>query len=47
MKEKGIRQDIIESSTHSINLDDILKIYKKANVLNKFIKKRFGSRCNI
>ncbi len=43
MKEKGIRQDIIESSTYSINLDNILKTFKKANTLNKLISKEIGS----
>ena len=43
MKEKEIRQDIIESSTYSINLDKILKTYKKAIVLNRFIKKEIGT----
>jgi len=43
MKEKGIRQDIIESSSHSINLDNILKTFKKAIMLNKFITKELGT----
>ena len=43
MKEKEIRQDIIESSTYSINLDKILKTYKKAIILNRFIKKEIGT----
>ncbi len=42
MKEKGIRQDIIESSTTSNNLDNILKTFKKASTLNKFITKELG-----
>ena len=42
MKEKGIRQDIIESSTLSFKLDSILKIYKKASTLNKLILKETG-----
>ncbi len=42
MKEKGIRQDIIESSTHYYNIDDILKIYNKASVLNKLIFEEVG-----
>ena len=29
MKEKRIRQDIIESSTISYSIDNILKVYKK------------------
>ena len=43
MKEKGIRQDIIESSASSSNLDHILKTYKKASTLNKFITKDLGT----
>ncbi len=43
MKEKGIRQDIIESSTSSYKIDNILKIYKKATVLNKLILKEIGT----
>ncbi len=42
MKEKAIRQDIIESSTLSYNIDDILKIYNKASVLNRLILKDIG-----
>ena len=42
MKEKGIRQDIIESSTMSFKVDGILKIYKKASTLNKLILKDTG-----
>ncbi len=42
MKEKEIRQDIIESSTMSYSIDDILKIYKKANVFNKNVSKQVG-----
>ena len=42
MKEKNVRQDIIESSTSSYNIDDILKIYKKANTLNNMISKDIG-----
>ena len=43
MREKGIRQDIVESSTISNNLDNILKTFKKTNILNKFIKKELGA----
>ena len=42
MKEKRIRQDIIESSTISYSLDNILKVYKKASALNKIISKEIG-----
>ena len=42
MKEKGIRQDIIDSSIITYNLDNILKIYKKAFILNKVINKEVG-----
>ena len=43
MKENGVRQDIIESATLSYNLDSILKIYTKANILNKLISKEIGT----
>jgi len=39
LKEKKIRQDIIESSTFLLGLDDLLKAYKKSLCLNKNIKK--------
>ena len=42
MKEKGIRQDIIEASISSYSIDQILKIYNKAVVLNKLISKEIG-----
>ena len=43
LKEKQIRQDIIESSTYLLSLDDLLKAYKKSLCLNKNIKKEIGS----
>ncbi len=42
LKEKQIRNDIIESSTNISNVDEILKIFKKSVALNKNIKKDFG-----
>ncbi len=42
MKEKSIRQDIIEGAISSYNIDQILKIYNKSFVLNKHIKKEIG-----
>jgi len=42
MKEKGIRNDIIESVMLSYNIDNILKIYKKTLTLNKLISKEIG-----
>ncbi len=42
LKEKQIRNDIIESSTNISNVDEILKVYKKSEALNKNIKKDFG-----
>tara|TARA_B100001540_G_scaffold99819_1_gene89830 strand:+ start:1391 stop:3454 length:2064 start_codon:yes stop_codon:yes gene_type:complete len=42
LKEKQIRNDIIESSMNISNIDEILKIYKKSLALNKNIKKDFG-----
>jgi len=42
MKEKEIRNDIIESATLNYNIDNILKIYKKTLTLNKLISKEIG-----
>ncbi len=42
MKEKGIRNDIIESVTSNYNIDNILKVYKKTLTLNKLISKEIG-----
>ena len=42
MKEKEIRNDIIESVTLAYNIDSILKIYKKTITLNKLISKEIG-----
>ena len=42
LKEKQIRNDIIESSTNISNIDEILKVFKKSLALNKNIKKDFG-----
>ena len=42
MKDNGIRQDIIEGATSSYSLDNILKIHRKAIVLNKVISKEVG-----
>ena len=42
MKEKGIRNDIIESVNLNYNIDNILKIYKKTLTLNKLISKETG-----
>ena len=42
LKEKNIRSDIIESSTNSYGIDDLLKIFNKSLNLNKNIKKDFG-----
>jgi glycyl-tRNA synthetase beta chain len=42
MKEKEIRNDIIESVTLNYNIDNILKIYKKTLILNKLISKEIG-----
>jgi glycyl-tRNA synthetase beta chain len=43
MKEKNIRQDIIEAAISSYSIDQILKIYDKSVVLNKLIKKEIGN----
>jgi len=42
LKEKQVRNDIIESSTNISNVDEILKIFKKSMALNRYIKKDFG-----
>jgi len=42
LKEKKIRNDIIESSTSTFSIDDLLKILKKSVALNKNIKKDIG-----
>ena len=42
MKEKGIRQDIIETSIINFNLNDLQMIYVKADKLNNIINKDFG-----
>ena len=42
MKEKGIRQDIIESSTLDYNINDILLIFNKVFILNKLISNQVG-----
>ena len=42
LKEKQIRNDIIESASSSFTIDELLKIYKKSQVLNKSINKEFG-----
>jgi len=42
LKEKQIRNDIVESASSSFTIDDLLKIYKKSHVLNKSINKKFG-----
>ena len=42
MKEKYIRPDIIEASLNSYGIDNIIKLYTKALVLNKLINKDIG-----
>ena len=42
MKEKEIRNDIIESVLINYNIDSILRIYKKTFALNKLISKEVG-----
>jgi len=42
MKDKAIRPDIIESAISSYGTDNILKIYKKSNILNNLINKKIG-----
>jgi glycyl-tRNA synthetase beta chain len=42
MKEKKIRNDIIEASLNSYGIDHMNKIYKKASILNNIITKEVG-----
>ena len=42
LKEKQVRNDIIESSANISNVDEILRIFKKSMALNRNIKKDFG-----
>ena len=42
MREKGIRQDIIETSLTNFNLDNLLIIFMKAKKLNKIINNEIG-----
>tara|TARA_Y100001949_G_scaffold118182_1_gene100420 strand:- start:56 stop:2122 length:2067 start_codon:yes stop_codon:yes gene_type:complete len=42
MKEKDIRSDIIEAAINSYGIDNIIKVYKKALILNKLINKETG-----
>ena len=42
MKEKNIRLDIIEAAINSYDINNIIKVYKKALILNKLINKEIG-----
>jgi glycyl-tRNA synthetase beta chain len=42
LKEKKIRNDIIESSVYTANIDELLKVFKKSLALNNNIKKDIG-----
>ena len=42
MKEKNIRLDIIEAAISSYGIDNMIKVYKKALILNKLINKDIG-----
>jgi len=42
MKEKSIRHDIIDAAVSIYNIDQNLRIYNKANILNKLITKEVG-----
>ncbi len=42
LKDKQIRLDIIDGTTSSLGIDDLMKIYKKSIFLNKNIKKDFS-----
>ena len=42
MREKNIRPDIIEASINSNGINNVIKVYKKALILNKLINKEIG-----
>jgi glycyl-tRNA synthetase beta chain len=42
MREKNIRHDIIDAAASTYNIDKNLRIYNKANILNKLINKEVG-----
>tara|TARA_Y100000590_G_scaffold410438_1_gene503488 strand:- start:982 stop:3051 length:2070 start_codon:yes stop_codon:yes gene_type:complete len=42
MKEKDIRPDIIEAALSSYGIDNMIRVYKKALILNKLINKEIG-----
>ena len=42
MREKNIRTDIIEASINSNGINNVVKVYKKALILNKLINKEIG-----
>ncbi len=42
MREKNIRHDIIDAAVSTYNIDKNLRIYNKANILNKLINKEVG-----
>ena len=42
MREKNIRPDIIEASINSNGINNVVKVYKKALILNKLINKEIG-----
>ena len=42
MREKNIRPDIIEASINSNDINNVIKVYKKALILNKLINKEIG-----
>ena len=42
MREKNIRSDIIEASINSNGINNVIKVYKKALILNKLINKEIG-----
>ena len=42
MREKNFRHDIIDAAVSTYNIDQSLKIFNKANMLNKLINKEVG-----
>ena len=42
MREKNIRPDIIEASINSNGINNVVRVYKKALILNKLINKEIG-----
>ena len=42
LKEKQIRNDVVECASSNFSIDGLLKVYKKSLILNKSLDKEFG-----